>query len=393
MPSHRATHPIKSIALVTAAVFALAGCTGDSDDGSATEDPSAATEEATAAPTEEPEATVAPEPPATAEPTATLAPEATATPPPTPEPPPTPIPAEDLEIVSFPVPTGSRPHDDAPALDGGVWYTAQRAEALGYLDPETGETRHIPLGAGSAPHGVIVDDAGVAWVTDGGLNAIVSVDPADDAVTVYPLPDGSAYANLNTAVFDGAGVLWFTGQEGIHGRLDPAIGEVEVFDSPRGRGPYGITATPDGDIYFASLAGSYVGAVSPEGAVLELDPPTAGQGARRVWSDSEGAIWVSEWNSGQLSRYIPETGEWTEWPLPGPDPSTYAVYVDDVDQVWVSDFNGNAIHRFDPDLEIFDTFPLPAQPSNVRQILGRPGEIWGAESANDSLVVIRAAAG
>ena len=367
-------------------------CTGDDSDGATATD---ATPEATVAEEpapatqEDPEPTATPEPEDAPAPTATSAPEPTATP--EPEPQATPIPAEDLEVVSFPVPAGSRPHDVAPALDGGIWYTAQRAEALGYLDPETGETRHIPLGAGSAPHGVIVDNDGLAWITDGGLNAIVSVDPADDTVTVYPLPAGSAYANLNTAVFDGDGVLWFTGQEGIHGRLDPSVGEVQVFDSPRGRGPYGITATPDGDIYFASLAGSYVGAVSPEGAVLELDPPTAGQGARRVWSDSQGAIWVSEWNSGQLSRYVPDTGEWTEWPLPGPDPNTYAVYVDELDQVWVSDFNGNAIHRFDPDLEIFDTFPLPAQPSNVRQILGRPGEIWGAESANDSLVVIRAA--
>ncbi|MFW2383873.1 MAG: lyase [Acidimicrobiales bacterium] len=302
-----------------------------------------------------------------------------------------PIPADEMEIVSFPVPEGSRPHDVAPAIDGGVWYTAQRAEALGYLDPLTGETRHIPLGAGSAPHGVIVDADGLAWVTDGGLNAIVSVDPVDDDVSVYPLPAGSPNANLNTAAFDDGGILWFTGQNGVYGRLDPSVGEVEVFDAPRGRGPYGIAATPDGDIYFASLAGSYVGAVSPDGAVDELDPPTAGQGARRVWSDSVGTIWVSEWNSGQLSRYIPDTGEWAEWGLPGPDPSAYAVYVDEFDQVWVSDFNGNALHRFDPVTESFDTFPLPAQPSNVRQILGRPGEIWGAESANDSLVVVRAA--
>ena len=33
-----------------------------------------------------------------------------------------------------------------PPPDGSVWYTAQRLSALGRLDPETGETRHIPLG-------------------------------------------------------------------------------------------------------------------------------------------------------------------------------------------------------------------------------------------------------
>ena len=303
---------------------------------------------------------------------------------------PQPVPVEQLEIVSYPVPAGSRPHDVAPAADGGVWYTAQRAEALGHLDPDTGEARHIPLGAGSAPHGVIVGPNGLVWITDGGLNAIVSVDPATDEVTTHPLPADAPNANLNTAAFDSSGRLWFTGQNGIHGVLDPESGLLDVFASPRGAGPYGITATPDGQIYYASLAGSYVGLVSADGSVLELDPPTPDQGARRVWSDSTGSIWVSEWNSGQLSRHTPGTGIWDVWPLPGVDPSAYAVYVDEGDQVWVSDFGGNAIHRFDPTTETFATFALPAEPGNVRQILGRPGEIWGAQSADDSLVVIRA---
>ena len=172
--------------------------------------------------------------------------------------------------------------------------------------------------------------------------------------------------------------------------LDPDSGEIEVFDSPRGRGPYGISATPLGTIYFASLAGSYVGLVADDGSVTVLEPPTPNQGARRVWSDSTGSIWVSEWNSGQLSRYTPDTETWDIWPLPGPAPQAYAVYVDETDIVWVTDFSGNAIHRFDPATELFDTFPLPSNPGNVRQLLGRPGEVWGAESAADQLVVIRA---
>lgn len=64
-------------------------------------------------------------------------------------------------------------------------------------------------------------------------------------------------------------------------------------------------------MYFASLAGSYVGRVDPKNyKVTILEPPTRNQGARRVWSDSKGAVWVAEWNSGQLSRYDPATGQW-----------------------------------------------------------------------------------
>jgi virginiamycin B lyase len=301
--------------------------------------------------------------------------------------------AENVELPvlqEYPVPAGSRPHDVAPALDGGVWYAAQGSGELGWLDPASGATRQIPLGSGSAPHGVIVGPDGAPWITDGGLNAIVRVDPISEEVSVYPLPAGSGNANLNTAAFDQRGVLWFTGQNGIYGRLDADHGVVETFPAPRGRGPYGITVTPGGEIYYASLAGSHIARIDPitaEAALLE--PPTAGQGARRVWSDSQGRIWVSEWNAGQLALYDPGADTWREWRLPGERPQAYAVYVDERDQVWVSDFGSNSLVRFDPVSEDFEVFSLPSSPANVRQILGRPGEIWGAESGVDQLVVIR----
>lgn len=293
-----------------------------------------------------------------------------------------------LSIESFPVPPGSRPHDVAPALDGGVWYTAQGSGDLGWLDPDTGETRHIDLGPGSRPHGVIIDEAGTPWITDGGLNAIVAVDPASDDVTVYSLPEDRADANLNTAVFDNDGTLWFTGQNGIIGWLQPATGEMEVHDAPEGPGPYGIT-NASGVVYYASLAGSYVGEIGESASVVVHEPPTADQGARRVWADSNGMVWVSEWNSGNVSRYDPGTEQWTTWDLPGDDPATYAVFVDENDIVWLSDFGANAVVRFDPTTETFTVLDLPHDPGDVRQILGRPGEVWGAESAADQLILIR----
>ena len=293
-------------------------------------------------------------------------------------------------LREYPVPAGKLPHDVAPARDGGVWYTAQGSGALGWLDPKTGETQHTPLGDGSAPHGVIVGPDGAPWITDGGLNAIVRVDPTSKQVRRYPLPAGTGYANLNTATFDRHGVLWFTGQSGVYGRLDPKVGKVRVFRAPRGAGPYGITTTPAGDVYYASLAGSYLGRIDlRRGTATVLEPPTRGQGARRAWSDSSGRIWISEWNAGKLGRYDPRAKRWREWRLPGASPMPYAVYVDDEDVVWLSDFGSNALVRFDPARGRFTTLPLPSPNANVRQLLGRDGEVWGAESGADKLVVVR----
>jgi virginiamycin B lyase len=294
-----------------------------------------------------------------------------------------------LPVQEFRVPAGSHPHDVAPARDGTVWYTGQHTGELGRLDPRTGDIRRVPLGSGSAPHGVIVGPDGAAWVTDGGLNAIVRVDGRTHRVRRFPLPT-SGYANLNTAVFDRRGMLWFTGQSGIYGRVDPNTGRVRVWSAPRGTGPYGITVTPAGAVYYASLAGSHIARIDTRtGRATVLQPSTKGQGARRVWSDSKGRIWVSEWNAGKLARYDPRTRRWREWRLPGANPQPYAVYVDDRDIVWLTDFGANAIVRFDPRTSRFRVVRLPTQDAAVRQLLGRRGELWGAESGTDKLIVVR----
>jgi virginiamycin B lyase len=298
------------------------------------------------------------------------------------------------EIQEYAVPPGSHPHDVAPAPDGTVWYTAQASGELGRLNPLTGKTHHIKLGDSARPHGVIIGPDGAPWITDSGLNAIVRVDPGTDAVQRFAMPAERGNVDLNTATFDRRGILWFTGQFGSYGRLDPKTGRVEVFEAPKGRGPYGITATSDGVVYFASLAGSYVGRIDPETQrVTILDPPTPEQGARRAWADSANRVWVSEWNVGQLAVYDPATTLWREWRLPGTKPAAYAVYVDEENMVWVSDFGSNALLRFDPTRERFEAFPLPSEAGQVRQLLGRAGEVWGAESRVDKLVVVRTASG
>jgi virginiamycin B lyase len=294
--------------------------------------------------------------------------------------------------VYFDVARGSHPHDvaAAPAPGGPVYYTAQSTGKLGILDPKSGKFEEVALGSGSAPHGVIVGPDGAPWITDGGQNAIVRVDPATRAVRRFPLPADAGYANLNTLTFDRNGRAWFTGQSGIYGKLDPATGEVRVWRAPRGAGPYGITTTPSGDVYYASLAGNHIARIDTEsGQAVVIEPPTPAQGARRVWSDSRGRIWVSYWNTGQVGMYDPAAKSWREWKLPGAA-HAYSVWVDDRDRVWLTDWSVNAIVRFDPATEKFERYESNRANAAVRQMLGRAGEAWGAESGTDRLVMVPA---
>jgi virginiamycin B lyase len=276
-------------------------------------------------------------------------------------------PAWAAQASYYSVPRGAHPHDVAPAPDGSVWYTAQHQGALGILDPKSGKVTQIPLGPDSAPHGVIIGPDRAAWVTDGGQNAIARVDPKTHAMKLFPLPKDFPDANLNTATFDRKGILWFTGQNGVYGRVDPATGKVDAWKAPKGVGPYGISTTPNGEVWYASLAGDYIAKIDTvSGDALMVPPPKSGVGPRRIWPDSKGVLWVSFCRHG-----------------------CYAVFVDDKDKVWLSDWTNNAIVRFDPANETFESFPSNRRRAEVRQLLGRPGELWGSESGTDRLVVIR----
>jgi virginiamycin B lyase len=87
----------------------------------------------------------------------------------------------------------------------------------------------------------------------------------------------------------------------------------------------------------------------------------------------------------------PAAKSWRTWKLPGAGPRAYAVYVDERDKVWVSDWGANALLRFDPATEQFERFDFPRQATNIRQILGRPGEVWLPESGTEHITLARTA--
>ena len=206
------------------------------------------------------------------------------------------------------------------------------------------------------------------------------------------LPPQLPNANLNTGVFDNDGIYWFTGQNGVHGYVDPKTGKHDSWKSPRGAAPTASRSRRSDDVWYVALAGDHLGQdrqARPATSTI-VEPHRKGVGPRRIWSDSKGLLWVSFWHSGEVGRYDPAAKTWKTWLLPNnPGSGCYSVYVDEQDKVWLTDFMTNAIVRFDPATEKFESFPSNQRGAQVRQMLGRPGEVWGAESGNDRLVQIK----
>ena len=169
--------------------------------------------------------------------------------------------AAQVTLQEYPLPPRVGAHDvwADPAPDGPVWFSAQRSGHLGILDPKTGKVELIPLGERlvAARRDRRRRRRAVAHRRRPERDrARRSEDARGEEVAAARRERATRTSTPRSSIEKG--IHWFTGQSGIYGRLDPRTGDMKVFDAPQGRGPYGIHATPDGVVYYASLAGSHI---------------------------------------------------------------------------------------------------------------------------------------
>ena len=167
----------------------------------------------------------------------------------------------DDHVSYFPVKRGSGPHDVAVGADGKVWYTrpGQRLSRAGRSQDRQGREHPDRLGLLAARRDRRRPTARPGSPT-ADLNANVRYDPKTKKFDYFMLPPDLPDANLNTGVFDKDGIYWFTGQNGVHGYVNPKTGKHESWKSPR-RGTYGITVTPTNEVWYVALAGDHLGKI------------------------------------------------------------------------------------------------------------------------------------
>ena len=249
----------------------------------------------------------------------------------------------------------------------------------------------LPLGRDSAPHGVIIGPDRAAWITDGGQNAIARVDPLTRAVKLFPLPKDFPDANLNTATFDRKGILWFTGQNGVYGRVDPATGKVEAWKAPKGVGPYGIATTPNGEVWYASLAGDHIAKIDTVSG--DAHDGGAAQARRRPAPHLVGLQGHVVGELLEHRRGRPLRSDRQDLESSGRCRTAATAAMRSMSTRTTR--SGSATGPTTPSSvsirrrEKFESFPSNRRGAAVRQLLGRPGEVWGAESGTDRLVMVR----
>ena len=97
--------------------------------------------------------------------------------------------------------------------------------------------------------------------------------------------------------------------EGLEDRcLLSGISGVTDFPLPSGSGGVGITAGPDGNLWFADAGANKIGMINPTTkAISEFTVPTANAGLYGVATGPDGNIWFTEWRAGKIGMINPTT--------------------------------------------------------------------------------------
>ena len=77
--------------------------------------------------------------------------------------------------------------------------------------------------------------------------------------------------------------------------------------------PFGITAGPDGNLWFAEQSAARIGRITTAGIFDEYGTPTAYSEPIGIVAGSDGALWFTEFNVGKIGR-ITTNGAVTEFP-------------------------------------------------------------------------------
>jgi len=128
-----------------------------------------------------------------------------------------------------------------------------------------------------------------------------------------------------------------------------AAGTITEFSIPPAESdPVGITAGPDGNLWFTDSA-SAIGRITTKGHVTGFPIPTANSGLFGITAGSDGNLWFTEETSNKIGR-ITTAGLVTEFPLPttcgsssGCQPLGITAGPDG--NLWFTEASGNKIGR------------------------------------------------
>jgi virginiamycin B lyase len=204
------------------------------------------------------------------------------------------------------------------------------------------------------------------------------LDRADaQSVSEFTVPTASSVPAGITAGPDGA--LWFTetGSNKI-GRIT-TTGTTTEFPVPTALSfPLGIAAGPDGALWFTEISVDKIGRITTAGAITEFSVPTAASQPFAIAVGPDGALWFTEQAGNNIGR-ITTTGAMSEFSVPTASSQPIGITAGPDGALWFTEASGNKIGRVTT-AGTMTEFVIPTANSTPKFITtGADGALWFTE--------------
>jgi virginiamycin B lyase len=218
----------------------------------------------------------------------------------------------------------------------------------------------------------------VVLMSSGLLVSSGSARAATGDITEYPIPTSNSQPKGITAGPDGN--LWFTESNGNKVAKVTTAGVVTEYALPTaGADPRGIVAGPDGNLWFTEFNVNKVAKVTTAGAFTEYTITTPTSGPYGITTGPDGNLWFIENSSNKVAK-VTTSGVFTEYPIPTTNSFAISIAAGPDGNLWFTEANPNHIGKVTP-AGVFTEY-TPASSDAPADITAGPGGLWFTEFSN-----------
>jgi streptogramin lyase len=297
------------------------------------------------------------------------------------------------------------PHDVVVDNEGIVWFSEFADNALGRLDPKTGEVSEftLPRYKQDDPPGTLNLEMGAdgnLWLSLQFQAAFAKFDRKTQKFTVWQIPKDQqdevsqvGFTSPAAATVDHQ--VWTrTDTPNNFYRLNLVtmkLQEIGPALDPQTHQPlnaYGIPVDHENNLYmldFGSDKVSRIDAKTLEPTVYHT--PTPGSRPRRGRFDSQDHLWFAEYGANRVAMLDPKSAQFHEYEIPTPWTNPYDVAADKNGDIWTASMFTDRVVRLTPETGEFTQYPLPEQATNIRRVFldnSGPRVVFWAGSNHDA---------
>jgi streptogramin lyase len=309
---------------------------------------------------------------------------------------------KETEVIytTWDLPATARPHDTRIAADGTIWFNHFNDNALGRLDPKTGEVKEWrwPYRAAEGsfqPTGARTlmgpDQRGRWYIGNQAQGGVVVFDPKTEQFEFHDPPGGGEMIDVSGARVDGK--AWRAAAAPVAGGAVYQI-DLETWQHQEIKGTrekplyaYDIAADSHNNVYGSARGAPYVWRVDAKTHEVQYfdipaEPRGAGSfgtGMRRGIVDSKDRLWWGGFDGGFIGMLDPSkpTGRQMKlYAVPFPYFFPYDAHYDEQGYTWTGGIYADRVARLNVDSGEWNFYLLPFE-ANIRDINWRPAARGG----------------